>query len=108
MDTNSSRKAVSDNTTMERRQEPRDPADQPVEVRILAGSGRTLHAHIVDVSPSGLRIRFDRPISEGTRLNLDVGDESVYGLVRYCIPVGGEFDAGVLIEYVVRPEHITP
>jgi hypothetical protein len=69
----------------------------------MTGNGRTLPAHIVDVSPSGLRIRFDRPLPEGTRLNLSMGDELVFGQVRHCAPVDGKFDVGVLIEYAIRP-----
>jgi hypothetical protein len=88
----------------DRRSEPRNSADRMVEVQIMTGFRPSVRAQLVDLSPSGVRLRVNRPLPEGTRLNFLICDERIFGIVRYCVPVDNNFDTGVLIEYAIRPE----
>jgi PilZ domain len=89
----------------DRRAEPRTPVD--VEVRVMTQLGPAIAGRVLDISPSGLRIRFHRPLHEGTRISLVLGEEWICAIVRYCIAVEKKFDVGVLIEYAVRPERVS-
>jgi hypothetical protein len=91
--------------TDNRRAEPRTPVD--VEVRVMAPLGAATAGRVLDISPSGLRIRFHRPLREGTRISLVLGEEWICAIVRYCVAVENQFDVGVLIEYAVRPERVS-
>jgi PilZ domain len=91
--------------TDDRRAEPRTPVD--VEVRVMTPLSAPIAGRVLDISPSGLRIRFHRPLPEGTRLSLVLGDEWISAIVRYCASVENQFDVGVLIEYAVRPERVS-
>ena len=73
----------------------------------MRGLRRTISAHLVDVSLSGVRIRIDRSVPEGTQVEVLIGDEHVFGVVRYCVPVKEKFDVGVLIRYAIRPQSVS-
>jgi hypothetical protein len=91
--------------TDDRRAEPRAPVD--VEVRVMTPLGPAIAGRVLDISPSGLRIRFHRPLHQGTRVSLVLGDEWISAIVRYCVSVENKFDVGVLIEYAIRPERVS-
>jgi len=89
----------------DRRAQPRAPVD--VEVRVMTPFGLTITGRVIDISPSGLRIRLHRALREGTRLSLVLGDERIFAVVRYCAAVENKFDVGVRIQYAVRPERVS-
>lgn len=78
-----------------------------VEVRVMTPFGLTIAGRVLDISPSGLRIRFHRALREGTRLSLILGDERVFAIVRHCAAIENRFDVGVRIEYAIRPERVS-
>jgi hypothetical protein len=86
----------------DRRKEERIPADEIVEVRIISGINRIIPARVLNISPSGLRLRFDRPLNIGTHLSVAIWDELIFGRVQYCQPADDGFEAGVLVEYAIR------
>lgn len=73
----------------------------------MRGWRRTIPAHLIEVSLSDLRIRLDRSLPEGTQVEVLTGDEHVFGVVRYCVPVQDKFYAGVLIRYAIRPQSVS-
>lgn len=73
----------------------------------MRGLRRTVSAQLIEISLSGLRIRLDHRLSEGTQLEVLIGDEYVFGVVRYCVPTKDKFDAGVLIRYAIRPQSVS-
>jgi hypothetical protein len=46
----------------------------------------------------------DRPIPEGTQIEILIGDEHVFGVVRYCVSAHEKFNVGVLIRYAIRSQ----
>jgi hypothetical protein len=95
------------NVVNDRRSESRSSADRVVEVRIMKGMRRTVPAHLIEVSLSGLRIRLDHRVAEGTQVEVLVDEEHVFGVVRYCVPAKDKFDAGVLIRYAIRLQNMS-
>ena len=91
----------------DRRSESRASEDRVVEVRIMKGLRRTVSAHLVQASLSGVRVRIDRPIPEGTPIEVLIGDEHVFGVVRNCVPANEQFNVGVLIRYTIRPHSVS-
>ncbi len=73
----------------------------------MRGLRRTVRAQLIEVSLSGLRIRLDRWLADGTQLEVLIGDEHVFGVVRHCVPAHDKFDAGVLIRYAIRPQSVS-
>ena len=74
---------------------------------MMRGLRRTVSAHLIEVSLSGLRIRLDHRVPEGTQLEVLIDDEHVFGVVRYCVPAKDKFDAGVLIRYSIRRQSVS-
>jgi len=52
---------------------------------------------VLDVSRNGMRISLRTGVEPGTELRLLVNDGFIVGEVRYCIPTGKTFHAGILI-----------
>jgi hypothetical protein len=89
----------------ERRQEPRYPIRDPVEIENAPG-GRRLPGFVLDVSRSGLQLELSSPIGKGAKIKITFPAQFiVFGDVRYCQRAGTVFHADVLIEKVLYSSH---
>ena len=90
-------------TGTERRGEPRIPVEDSALVRTIAPlSAGYAPVRLLDISGSGLRIRFLRYLEIGTVLQLRLGSSFILGEVKYCLRTDAGFDAGLHIQNVVR------
>jgi len=82
-----------------RRREERVPTGEQFTVGIVGNRGTTsCQCTVIDRSPSGLGLRFPRPIAPGTRVYVEMETVMALGEVRHCRPTeDGEFIAGVAI-----------
>ena len=56
-------------------------------------------ATVLDVSKSGLRLKLDSSVNKGAEVKITLQSNIViFGQIRYCRPLDGSFDAGVLIQ----------
>jgi len=83
---------------LEKRREARYPTNDPAEVEIANGGGGRSSATVLDVSKSGLRLKLESSINKGAEVKVTLQRNIViFGQIRYCRPLDGAFDAGVLI-----------
>ena len=83
---------------LEKRREARYPTNDPAEVEVVNGTGRS-PATVLDVSKSGLRLKLESSINKGAEVKVTLQRNIViFGQIRYCRPLDGSFDAGVLIQ----------
>jgi len=84
---------------LEKRREARYPTNDPAEVEVINGGVGQFSATVLDVSRSGLRLKLDSSINRGAEVKITLQRNNViFGQVRYCKPLDGNFDAGVLIQ----------
>ena len=84
---------------LEKRREARYPTNDPAEVEVISGGVGQFSATVLDVSRSGLRLKLDSSINRGAEVKITLQRNIVIiGQIRYCKPLDGNFDAGVLIE----------
>lgn len=88
---------------LDRRKEPRFPSNDAVEITVMGLFQRTMTGLLLNLSPSGMLIRFERPLSGGTCIYLTIGDELIYGQIQRCVQVADGWHAGILIRYGIRP-----
>jgi hypothetical protein len=62
---------------------------------------RCLEAHLVEVSPSGARLRITEPVHVGAAVRLDVGDHAILGEVCHCSRVANGYLCGIEIDQVL-------
>ncbi len=82
-----------------RRREARIPTGEQFTIGIVSNTG-TQHClgTVTDRSPSGLGIRFSRPVAPGTRIYVEMESVMALGEVRHChATTDGHFIAGVAI-----------
>jgi hypothetical protein len=83
---------------LEKRREARYPTNDPAEVEVLNGGAGQFSATVLDVSRSGLRLKLDSSINRGAEVKVTLQRNIIiFGQIRYCRPLNGNFDAGVLI-----------
>jgi hypothetical protein len=84
---------------LEKRREARYPTNDPAELEIVNGTIGRFPATVLDVSKSGLRLKLDSSINKGAEVKITLQSSIViFGQIRYCRPLDGSFDAGVLIQ----------
>ena len=85
----------------DRRREQRSHVDAPASRQPLdPATGRKSEIRVVDVSTSGLRLRVPELIEPGTVVQIRLRNTVATGEVRYCCPVGKQFDVGVQFKSV--------
>jgi hypothetical protein len=79
----------------------RIPTDDPATLEVL-GTSPVDHreVRIRDVSKGGMCIRTAKPVETGAQVKIQRGAMISIGEVRYCVPVGEMFHAGILIREV--------
>jgi hypothetical protein len=84
---------------LEKRREARYPTNDPAEVDVVNGGIGRSTATVLDVSKSGLRLKLESSINKGAEVKVTLQRNVViFGQIRYCRPLDGSFDAGVLIQ----------
>jgi hypothetical protein len=84
---------------LEKRREARYPTNDPAEVEVVSGGAGRFSATVLDVSRSGLRLKVDSSLNRGAEVKITLQRNIViFGQIRYCKPLDGNFDAGVLIQ----------
>ena len=84
---------------IEKRREARYPTNDAAEVEVVNGGAGLFSATVLDVSRSGLRLKLDSRINRGAEVKITLQrNVIIYGQIRYCRPLEGNFDAGVLIQ----------
>jgi hypothetical protein len=96
---------------VDRRSEARYQTQDPAEIEILPGPSEPFYGMILDVSRSGLRVALNHRISRGEHVKVKLHRNIIFGEVRYCRAVPDGFQAGLMIQDLVRPagrhdEHI--
>ncbi len=62
-----------------------------------------LQAHVMDLSSSGMKLRFERPLDRGTQVQVLLEDVIIFGEVRHCTESAGRCNVGVLVLDVLTP-----
>ena len=84
---------------LEKRREARYPTNDPAELEVVNGTMGPFAATVLDVSKSGLRLKLDSSVNKGAEVKVTLQSNIViFGQIRYCRPLNGSFDAGVLIQ----------
>lgn len=84
---------------LEKRREARYPTNDPAEVEVVNGGTGRCPATVLDVSKSGLRLKLESSINRGAEVKVTLQRNVViFGQIRYCRPLDGSFDAGILIQ----------
>lgn len=93
--------AVPQAVQVERRREPRYPANDIVEVQVVGGSTERFPGTILDLSRSGLRLEVGKPLSRGTHLEIVLRNRAIiFGESCYARSKNGLYQVGVSIENV--------
>jgi|SRR5579863_2763748 len=61
---------------------------------------------VLEVSRQGLKLRIGRQFRTGSEIQVKLKDLFVLGEIRYCVPVGSFFLAGILVEDVLQLRHV--
>ena len=83
---------------MDRRMQPRLPAEQTVQVTILGANEISIIGRVVEVSGRGMRLLVDCPVEPHSPILIDLGDSSLSGEVRYCRAGDTGFVIGLQLE----------
>ncbi len=87
---------------MERRAEPRVPANQDALVTLLLDAGSPqFQARIQDISGTGMRLLLPQPVSPGALLKIEWDDALLLGEVCYCQPAEGGHAAGLELQHAL-------
>jgi hypothetical protein len=73
----------------------------PSRVKVLdpiTSLGPSAPARLMAICESGMHVRVASPIFVGALVQVRSSDVSAFGRVRYCIPVGSEFQIGVKVQ----------
>ncbi len=87
---------------MERRYDPRYPADLAVWVTDLLKPGCSAAGTISDISNSGVCIVAALPLTAGDLVRLDVGDSVLFGIVTYGTAEAPGWRIGVEVQRVLH------
>ena|GEM_PF-1590918 len=93
---------IADYTYVERRSEPRFPANRPVRLTILGKDPRTIDATLVDVSGRGMRIAVDEAIPSGSAIKIETEDSLWLVEVTFSLSVGNGYLIGGKVDQVLR------
>jgi hypothetical protein len=88
---------------MDRRGSTRIAASHAIPVRVF-GMGDLLldmAAHIVNVSPNGLRLSASQAIRTGSLLRIEFEDAAIFAEVRYCQRQKQGFAIGLFVEEIL-------
>jgi hypothetical protein len=87
---------------VERRNDPRYPADLAVWVTDLLKPGRSAPGTIRDISSNGVSIIGTLPLGAGDLVRLDVADSVLFGIVTYGNADASSWRIGVEVQRVLH------
>jgi hypothetical protein len=94
-------------TSADRRAQPRLSAEQTVQVTILGASDVLAIGRVEEISARGMRLLVDCRVEPGSKVQIDSGDTSLAGNVRYCRTEDRGFVIGLQLEApTFRPTEI--
>lgn len=86
---------------LERRQEPREAVDEPAEVQVLRpllqGKAKRIHVRILEVSPSGIKLRSPVSIEIGVEIQIRTRRSYIMAEVRHSTRREEGFHIGAII-----------
>ena len=83
---------------LERRRAPRISANDPAVMRVIRPDCSELsNVRVLDVSVEGFKLLVPQPLDPGSTVQIRLNTVIVLAEVRYCVPCGEGFHAGVLI-----------
>ena len=83
---------------LEHRREPRHLCHEAAFLQVFnPASPERLEIRVIDTSEGGLAIYSPIFLPRGAEVRVRRGDNFVYGTIRYCVPSGSGFRAGVEI-----------
>jgi hypothetical protein len=86
---------------MEKRKEPRVPANQKAAITVLGEPEIHLSCRLVDVSAKGMRLALQQALEPGAALKIELDDTLLLGEVVYCRAAEEAFEAGVALEHAI-------
>lgn len=82
----------------ERRRDARVATDDPAVMRVFRPDGSRLsNVKVLDVSKEGFKLLVPQPLDPGSTIQIRLNTVIVLAEVRYCVPCGEVYHAGVLI-----------
>jgi hypothetical protein len=91
-------------TVSDKRREPRYPVSKVSIVHPVHPVERLrLHAYVMDLSSSGMKLRVERPLDPCTQVQVLLEDVIIFGEVRHCTESEGRYNVGVLVLDVLSP-----
>ena len=82
----------------ERRRDSRVPTDDPAVMRVIRPDCSELsNVRVLDVSKEGLKLLVAQPLDPGSTVQIRLKTVVALAEVRYCVPCGKNYHAGVLI-----------
>jgi hypothetical protein len=82
----------------EKRREHRIPSDNPAQLQAFSPFSPTkIRVQMMDVSRNGLKVHTPQFVGRGAIVRVLIKEAVILGEVRYCVPAGDEFDAGIQI-----------
>jgi hypothetical protein len=98
----SARQQPGDYKGVERRREDRILCDDSGQMQAFSPfSFEKLQVRIMDISRNGLKVRSPQLVGRGTIVQVLVPKAIILGEVRYCVPAGSEFYAGIQIQDIL-------
>jgi hypothetical protein len=83
----------------ERRSDPRFTANDTASLEVVRPfSSFPMDVRILNISKSGLKLCASESIDPGTLVRVHIKGHPVMAEVRYCVPVGREFHAGIKLQ----------
>jgi len=89
---------------VERRQDPRFPAELSGLLTPLSGPVSRVPILIGDISEGGIRFETPEALDCGSFIVVEIEDSTLVGEVKYCNPSARGYSTGVLVERVLMGE----
>ena len=96
---NHTRLLRTDKLYVERRQEPRIEAYQPVDLTVLGSDGGAIHASATEFSGRGMRLVVEQSVPVGAAVKIQGDDWLMLGEVCYCRKEHLNFVIGLQLEH---------
>ena len=92
---------TADKRSMNQRREPRFQIDQFLWITVFGEPDVRLPARIKNISPRGIGLELEGPVTAGSALKFELDDSLLLGEVIYCRDDGDSFYLGVQLEHML-------
>lgn len=90
---------------LDRRREPRTPANYPVRITVLGNPDRVVEGTLLEVSGRGVRVKLREKLPLSSPVRIDLDDNLLLGDVCYCRRVEQGYAAGVALAHSLGSVH---